>query len=92
LVVFLRAACLRLAPEHKPSPDRPYSRPVHILAIGNFLNPGPVASAWCPPRKSPFAAAAGTIILGAALGILFVALFVATSGKPYDDAMRQRVR
>jgi hypothetical protein len=42
-----------------------------------------------PPSRSPFAAAAGTIILGAALGILFVALFVAASGRPYDDVMRQ---
>src|SRR5215211_7563577 len=27
---------VRLAPDHKPRHRRPYSRPVHILAIGNF--------------------------------------------------------
>jgi hypothetical protein len=42
-----------------------------------------------PNSQSPFAAAAGAVVLGAALGILFVALFVATSGQPYDDVMRQ---
>jgi hypothetical protein len=41
-----------------------------------------------PSSQSPFTAAAGTIILGAALGILFVALFVAMSGQPYDGVMR----
>jgi hypothetical protein len=42
-----------------------------------------------PPSRPPFAAVAETIILGAALGILFVALFAVLSSGPCHDVMRQ---
>jgi len=41
-----------------------------------------------PAPQSPLAAAAGTLFLSAALGILFVALFAAASSDPCHAVMR----